>query len=566
MVSLRASLVATLIAVLAAASTATLRFATGSKQVEMVSFGDGLAHFYVVSDGGPTDDVSVSTSDLYSVGGITNSPAHGGGTNYTVPLELDNGVGTDDVVITIGGESIAGEIVAAGFVILMDGDVVSGEGGAGVSVGQTGTKSFDVQAVGKDGTSVDISGTKISSDSGYMEVDMSGTSISSSKLTIAINPYRVGSGSFTLSFDTDAIVVDGESFETSLKVSQVTSPPPPCVAVGGTATVSNGQVIVSMYNLLSPPQATAISTVTISVGSESADWDMSSSTLGKPDQEVVFDFSTNGVASITCDGKPAYMQGGDLTIAGGGSSSYKLAKDSVSDLPTAGDGFLVFTATFRMLDSSRDEFPASTLEKMLKKMCSVIGAEDCVCTSVEDGSAITDLSATVPEDSDAKSKIEDAAGQDSCEFQGEADYGDKCDQMLLINTGVLAVNGGAVAASAGLATWTIVLIAGLGAFALIALIMLGLLAVYRRSAEQSESDYSSSGPLGVPDPSDLLYEQSIVRDIYGRGDFPEGGPTAEVAQQRAREADLREEFPRPPSSSGLSRGSATDDASSTYSV
>jgi len=202
-------------------------------------------------------------------------------------------------------------------------------------------------------------------------------------------------------------------------------------------------------------------------------------------------------------------------------------------------------------------------------MCEVTGGTKCTMETLKLGSAIAGCAALTDagQGTPAKLKLQECFKGECQKQLGYTTETLKLDNVDVTPWEVLGGNLGTVTPNVALATWTIVLIAVVGAFAIILLIMLALWAVYRRNAEQSESDYSSSGPLGVPDPSDLLYEQSIVRDIYGRGDFPEGGPTAAAAAERAREADLREEFPRPPSSSAVSRGDAqTDDASSTYSV
>ena len=142
----------------------------------------------------------------------------------------------------------------------------------------------------------------------------------------------------------------------------------------------------------------------------------------------------------------------------------------------------------------------------------------------------------------------------TCDFLNKTGYACE-DKIVLVSTSSSSnkVTGGSATAS-GLAPWAIALIASLGAFVLACVIVLALWFVYRRSADQSESEYSSSDPLGVPDPSDLLYEQSIVRDIYGRGDFGDGGPSRAVAVERAKEAAKREEFLRLPSSSSVSPG------------
>ncbi|KAI0562125.1 hypothetical protein FGB62_65g12 [Gracilaria domingensis] len=558
-----------LVAFLLAAVSAQLKF-DGDDAVTTVlaSYGDAATTVSVLYKG-PDADVSVSSSSLYSVGSPSSAEAAGGYTNYTIPMSFNGGVGSTAYTVSVGEESVTGTIIVAGFVIMADGEIVSGDDGEGISVGQSGTTTYEVKAVGVDGGAVDISGSTISGKelSGpYMkEIDMSGTSISSTTFTLKIAPLRVGTGNFIINFDAPAISMGGESFETVLNVKQATSPEPACVAYGGAVTTSGGMVKVAMYNLLSPPKRSAVEKVTITIGGTSVDWDKDASSLSLPDHMVAFKISTAGTASITCDGEPAVVMGDDI-VASGDSSGAALATSLITELPRD-QSQSVFTAVIRVVDSSPDTLLAADAQKILSRFCSVIGADTCAIEDVRSGSALLDCSGYIDGDDAATAENDLYEEFDSCEFQTGTGYA--CDELTLGEMSVTKAvvgSGGAVLASAGLATWTIVLIAAVGAFALILVIVLGLWAVYRRSAEQSESDYSSSGPLGVPDPSDLLYEQSIVRDIYGRGDFPDGGPSAAVAEQRAREAELREETPRPPSSSGVSRGAGTDDASSTYSV
>eukprot|EP00178_Gracilaria_changii_P006369 TRINITY_DN2098_c0_g1_i1.p1 TRINITY_DN2098_c0_g1~~TRINITY_DN2098_c0_g1_i1.p1 ORF type:complete len:569 (+),score=127.20 TRINITY_DN2098_c0_g1_i1:2537-4243(+) len=548
---------------------AELKFDDGDAVTTVLaSYGDASATVNVLVKGAADSTPEVSSSSLFSVGTPSVAEAAGGYTNYSIPMSFNGGVGSTTYTVTVGDESITGTVIVAGFVIMADGQVVSGDDGEGISVGQSGTTTYEVKAVGVDGGAVDISGTSISGKelSGpYMkEIDMSGTSISSTTFTLKIATLRVGTGNFLINFDAPAISMGGESFETVLNVKQATSPEPACVAYGGAITTSGGMIKVPMFNLMTPPKASAVRKVTVTIGSTSADWDVDSSSLTLPDHMVAFRISAAGVASITCDGEPAVVMGGDI-VASGDDSAAALATSLITEIPRDGSTS-VFSAVISVVDSSPDMLLASDAQKILDRFCSVIGSSNCAIEGVTSGSAILDCAGEIDEGDAAAAEAALNEEFDSCEFQTATGY--ECDKLRLGEMSVTkAVAGaGGAAAAAGLATWTIVLIAAVGAFALILVIVLGLWAVYRRSAEQSESDYSSSGPLGVPDPSDLLYEQSIVRDIYGRGDFPEGGPSAAVAEQRAREAELREETPRPPSSSGVSRGAGTDDASSTYSV
>lgn len=557
------------LATLTIAAAADIKFDEGDEsKVVLASFGDASTTVNVLYKGPPTEDVTVSRSPLFTVGSISSEGIPSGYTNYSIELNFDKTVGSDTYSVTIGDESTTGNVIVAGFVILKDGVIVSGDDGAGVTVGEGSVYEYDVKAVGPDGRSVDISGTTLSPremSGPYMkEVDMGRTSISSEKFLLAIAPKRVGTGSFMINFDAPAIEYAGESFETVLNVKQEVEGEPACVAIAGSYDMSDGYVRVPMFNLLTPPRTSPVSEVKISVGSESAVWDGSKSELTLPDQVAVFDISAAGTARITCDGKDAVVQGGDDVVIVGTPDEKDLATGLIATLPDS-DGKGTVTLEITVVDSDPDVLSRDAGQAILDMLMSVTGGTNAVITAVTRGSAILDVGLLIDREVAEEGSENLEKCFETCECQKNLGY--DCDKLAL---GSLSVNNAEAAnisaSGSGLATWTIVLVAAVGACALILMIVLGLWAVYRRSAEQSESDYSSSGPLGVPDPSDLLYEQSIVRDIYGRGDFPDGGPSQAVAEQRAREAALREEFPRPPSSSGVSRGTGTDDASSTYSV
>lgn len=445
-------------------------------------------------------------------------------------------------------------------VLMESGKIVSGDAGDGVVVGIEGSTTYEVKAIGVDGSPVDVSGASFTGGpmmgGTYMkQLDVEASSITMSMFTLSLVKYRVSADGFKIMFEVPAITLAGEVHETVLKVTHSPTTAP-CVAMAGTYTSADGKVSVPMYNVM------AGSDVSISVGTSSAMADLTASSLTMPDQTIVFPFATAGTATITCDGVAAYSDGPIVIEVS--SSSEALAKDNLETLSEV-DGADQLTAVISFTKSSPELLSVTDADAVKVEFCKAIGGiGDCKLLSVEKGSALCTYGGNIEAGTGDSATATLSSKISTCEMQ--TTVGLECDELTLGNTELKAVGGSMVASASGLATWTIVLIAGLGALALIVLIMLGLLAVYRRSAEQSESDYSSSGPLGVPDPSDLLYEQSIVRDIYGRGDFPDGGPSAAQAEQREREAALREEFPRPPSSSGLSRGSATDDASSTYSV
>ena len=547
-------------------ATATLKFSRDDgDKVVLNSFGEATDSISLITRS--PGDVSVSSA-FFSAGTPTSEVTQWGTTNYTIPLFFNKGVGSGEYTVTVGGASITGRITVAGFVIVSDGKIVSGDDGEGVTVGQEGAYGFDVRAVGIDGAGVSFRSTSVSframSGGSFKEIDESSSSITSSKFTIAINKFRVGTGNLIAMFDSSDICYRGECFETTVKIKQVTSPAPPCVAIGGEYETKEGMVAIPMFNLLSPPQASPIGRVVIHIGSTSVEWDKDASSLSLPDQVAVFKTPAGGEAVITCDGNDAVLTG-TIKVSGDPTAAEALATELIAELPES-DSESTITASISVVNSSSADLTKAEGQAILDKFCQTIGSSVCSIVSIGRSPAVIGLEGQISKDDpdDAAKALDDSFEAPTCAFQTSLGY--ECEDLLLNGSAVKAAAGAPGLVSGGLATWTIVVIACVGALALILIIVLGLWAVYRRSAEQSESDYSSSGPLGVPDPSDLLYEQSIVRDIYGRGDFPDGGPSQAVAEQRAREADLREEFPRPPSSSGLSRGSGTDDASSTYSV
>lgn len=225
-------------------------------------------------------------------------------------------MGSGEYTVAVGDASATGTVVVAGFIILNEGRVVSGEG---ITVGQKGSYQYDVKAIGVDGREVDVYSyshgfySDTLGDIYFREVEEASFSLDGIfKLDIA--DYRMGTGKFFIGMHSEAIILMGEEFETILLVNQETSPEPPCVAIGDDIPIINGYIMVPMYNLLSPPLSAPVSEVTISVGDETAVWDTSKSVLSNPDQTVAFKISATGVASIKCDGEDAEIVDGNLLI------------------------------------------------------------------------------------------------------------------------------------------------------------------------------------------------------------------------------------------------------------
>lgn len=540
------------------------------RAVVLASFGDAVVSVSVLSSAG---EPAVRADDsLVSVAEPSVEDAAGPFTNYTYQFSFTGDVGKAAYSFSADDHTLSGSFVVAGFVIKNAGQIVSGDDGKGVTVGQEGSFSFQVDAVGVDGQSVDLSSTAIElrADTGvYMEeVDKSKTGFSGDKFTIAINKLRVGSGAFLISFEATAIEYRGEIFETVLHVEQTTTPEPPCVVDGASLLSKGGVVEAAMYNLLTPPKSTPVKDIVLSVGGQSIAFATGASMLKLPTSKVVFEgVSGVGPAEITCDGEAAVVVedgkevADGLVVVSGGPPAPLAIDELLSDYPTSDTESLI-TSIVRIVDGSPKTFTVPEAQAILEEYKKVLKASSVNIKSIIEGSAIMDMGGLVSDVDTASDALKNSFA--SCTFQTNTGYA--CNKLELGEVKVAnAVGVAATTATAGIATWTIVLIAVVGAIGLVALISLTVWAVHRRAAlRHDESSYSSSGPLGVPDPSDLLYEQSIVRDIYGRGE--DGGPSAQAADAAETMAARREEFPRPPSSSGLSRGNGSSDASSTYSV
>lgn len=492
-------------------------------------------------------------------------------TNFTFPLNF-KGVGTAEFSVAVADEEVTGTFIAAGFSIMNDeGEMVSGDGnGIEINpVSELTLETFVVRVVGTDGSSVGISDTIITTsgtDSGVVDIER--TTISSTEFILALNPYRFDVDGFRIEFEAPSIELNGEVHENVLIVTQTRTagPEPQCVAMGGDITTEEGIVRVKMFNTLSPPLEADVENIVITIDGQSTGFDRDLSDLSQPTQTIAFSTLAGGPASITCDGQEAIILGGELTVSGGSVPAEVPSEGAIAQpTPEVSGSLRIFVAEVTIETIDLPDLKQTDADPVVDKCCEVTGGIECTLTDLQQGSSILTVTGLVNESQlqAAGSDLEECFAEPDCVCQTELGF--DCESMKLTGSTFNSL-GASGAATGGLATWTIIVIAVVGAFALIVVILLGMWAAHRKSNDQSDSDYSSSGPLGVPDPSDLLYEQSIVRDIYGRGDFPDGGPSQAVAEQRAREAEMREEFPRPPSSSGLSRGAATDDASSTYSV
>jgi len=553
---------------------------------------------------------SVSEPEQTVVGHVGGVPV----TNMTFTIGFDGTVGDTgyevEVVTDTDTYTMEGAYEVGGFVLVLDEKIVSGEEKDGLQLGDVvalvkksltectmkwktfGSVTPDVGAIQisfkeQEGSTFlkEVEYEDTCEVDGYVDNKLApgcgvGFSPGGNAFAIKTSPYRCGYGQFFIHFTWPSVELNGEVFETVLIVKFDKSSPPPCVALGNTVEVdsSGGIVAVDMFNLLNPPQPSDVEKVILSYDGKSFDSNNGKSTLEQPDQKMVFEVSggTSGEkydATIECAFEDRTIEatylGGKVVIDVTGEAGVA----EIKDLPER-DGKIRVAVLIEFDRYDPDNYTVAVHNKCLDGFFAMLGgdAEDYGLAAVRRGSAIPEVLMYADDEEDYEAKVEKLKAdlaEDSCKGQQAMD--EPCDKVRFLESYIVASDGSgvsgdgaaAVASAAGLATWSIALIAVLGALIVMLLIALALWAVYRRSAEQTESDYSTSGPLGVPDPDDLLYNESVVRDVYGRSNG--AGPTPETAAARAREAELREEFPRPPSTSAASGRAETDDASSTYS-
>lgn len=534
-------------------------------------------------------------------------------TNMTFTIGFDGTVGETGYIVEVTTQedtyTMEGAYEVGGFVLTLEDKIVSGEEKDGLQLGDVvslvkksltectmkwkafGSTTPDVSTIQiafkeQEGSTFlkEVEYEDTCEVNGYVDSKLApgcgvGFSPAGNAFAIKTSPYRCGYGQFFVHFTWPSVELNGEVFETVLIVKFDKSSPPPCVALGDTVEIDSGGGVVSveMFNLLNPPQPSDVQKVILTYDGKSYDWDSGKSKLEQPDQTVAFPVAggTSGEsfeATIQCAFEDRTIEatylGGKVKIDVTGEES--LAE--IEDLPER-DGKIIFAVLVEFDRYDPENYTVTIHNKCIAGFLAMLGGvpEDYGLASVRRGSAISEVLHYADDKEDYEAQVATLKAdlsEDSCKGQEAMD--EPCSDVrflesYLVESGGSGVSGdgSAVAAAAGLATWSIALIAVLGALLVLLLVALALWAVYRRSAEQTESDYSTSGPLGVPDPDDLLYNESVVRDVYGRSNG--AGPTAETAAARAREAELREEFPRPPSTSAASGRAETDDASSTYS-
>lgn len=452
--------------------------------------------------------------------------------NYTLTLSLTGRVGVSKYTIRVGNSSLKGKLIVAGFTLRDGNTLLSGDDAPGVAVGWHGNTTYTVDAVGISGKRAKLIGTTIAPRAGghqpYMqEVDEARTGFSGGNFTLAINHLRVGTGAFQLLFAAPSISLLGEVFETVLHVNQSTSPPPPCVVAGTDLPLRYGVVQASMYNLLTPPRATRVRTIALAIGNRTVPYDDPLSKLALPTSTLFFrGISRPGNATLLCDGVPATVSTDSNTtsytrvVLSG--TRERLARETIGVLDSS-EGTRV-VATVRVVDATPETLGAGEAEGLVDGVCRAAMEKGCVLLGVRSGSAIVDVGMVAVDGMEAKERIE--MGFEECEVQRLLGY--VCGKVLL--DGVDVERGGA-------ARWGGV---GGGAGLLLSILVGAVVWVgYVKSAEMEGSGSSGvSGPVGVPDDWEVVYEEGILRDVYGRGGL--GGPSWEDKEESVRLGDLRE--------------------------
>lgn len=600
----------------------------GDGEVVLLSYGEEERRVTVLRRGGAAvvraEVVGGGGDGLWVAGeaeGGGVAAGDGGWVNYTLPFVFEQGVGVGEWVFEVEDEEgaverVAGRWVVAGVVVKRGGGVVSGIGRESVSVGTWAEVAarrvveFEVDAVGADGAELaDLRGVSVAvvDKNGQAYEQVESAELAGGRLVLTFASYRVGSGELVVEIDAPGIAAGGEAFETTLALhfDGAGGVPPPVVVPERVANGRDGYATVPMYNLLSPPAAADVEKCVLTIGGAEVAHSVEKSSLVQPDQKIVFKVDgATGPASVVCDGREATVLGGNGESAfdvpepgsgpagaGGGRAGAEdaegegeaeagygagvnatLAANSLEPPLEEREGTARLRSRLRVVSADPATYSVNEAADVLEAVCFYTGGSDCSLVRVTKGSAVLDVESYVAEGSEvaAGDKLRDAV--ERCDFQKR--IGVACDEIQLDDSAALAASAatpdgrGSGGEGRGTSALVIGLSAAAGGIALILVVVAAGWIVYRRSAEQAESDFSSSGPLGVPERDESLYQQAIVRDIYGRGDFMGGAPTVAAAEQSRREADARESVPRPPSSSAASSflSRHTADASSTYSV
>lgn len=578
----------------------------------------------------PNEERSASVLTSVSTPTITAGGASEGGvplTNVTFTNGFEGMVGKAHYTVTVETTKAVyvchGAYSVGGFVMLVNGEVVSGDDKDGLALpGVYALKAkalhrVDVKwhsfeddrgpAPGVDGIQLSLSEQEGSvwlrelewddscpSDgfvNGRLAADCAmGFNPGATQFGIKMSPYRVGYGQFFIHMTWPAVNLDGEAFETVLPVSIRKAAATPCVAMSESLSVntSGGDVSLSMFNLLSPPQPTDVQQVILTYNGKSYAHNPSGTLLEQPDQTVTWtvdggDPRSTYPVTIGCDFggtrgvTTAIEHPSPITISMVGEA----LKATPHPLPPRDDKDIlqaeVRLVRFRPWNYTVNA--AAPIEAGMSALCGV-PLDKLGIASIRRGSVIIAPQAYVDGEAEFTRMANSlTAAFEDCSAQAAMD--EACPDASLLGIEMIprlaAVvdddnspgvgSGSDVAAGASLAPWAVALIVVFAALVALLVVATILFVVSRRNAESTQSGASSSGPLGVPAPQTVLYSEGVVRDMYGRG--PVGGPTEEAVAEREEQAEAREGLPRPPSGSNYSGGGGVDDtdgASSTYTV
>lgn len=578
----------------------------------------------------PNEERSASVLTSVSPATVTAGGVSDGGeplTNVTFTNGFEGMVGKAHYTVTVETTKAVyvcyGAYSVAGFVMLVNGEVVSGDDKDGLAL--PGVYALKAKALHR----VDVRWHSFQADRGpapgvddmqltlteqegsvwlrELEWDDScpsdgfvngrlasdcamGFNPAATQFAIKMSPYRVGYGQFFIHITWPAVSLDGEAFETVLPVSIRKETATPCVAISESLQVntSGGDVTLSMFNLLSPPQPSDVEQVILTYNGKSYAHNASLTSMEQPDQTVTWtvdggDPRSTYPVTIGCDFggtrgvATAIEHPSPITISMVGEA----LKATPHPLPLR-DDMDIFQAEVRLTRFRPWNYTVNAAEPVEEGMAGLCGVpvDELGIASIRLGSAIIAPQAYVDGEAEFTALANSlTAGFDDCSAQ--AAIGEACGDASLLgvemiprlaavadDAGTSGVGTDAdVAAGGSLAAWATALIVVVVALAALLVVAGVLFFVSRRNAESSQSGASSSGPLGVPTPQTVLYSEGVIRDMYGRG--PVGGPTEAAVLAREEAAEAREGLPRPPSVSHHSGGAGadeTDGASSTYSV
>jgi len=403
-----------------------------------------------------------------------------------------------------------------------------------------------------------------------------------------LNPYRTLD--WVIDFKTNELIeVDGESFETILHSSIGNNPLPPTVVDGSYSYVLNyyGWQIFpfAMYNLFSPPRpvtdpmtggfmtvlnppnpgtvydinlsytdTTPAATYTVFVQNiagvpsgvtldQLLDFTMTSQYKVSGNRNMVFlgDSTVKYSNSTLC--QPQQINNSDIT--------QNVVEFAVDFLRYAPNNVSQFTCDL-LMNVIRARFPqftsleVSSVGSINAQRFSANGVSRAA--SQEDtphGQSTVTVRGQVPAQ-DAQSTATQVDQYTSSKEFADAMYMDPA----WVKTGTPATvqtasqnptqsSGPGGGAQSGFPTWAIAVISVIAGLLLILIIAIGLfLLLARGEDEDTESSYSSEGPALVPRPDDVMYQQAIVRDEYGRGEWTDNLEGAEM------ENGIRAEYPR----------------------